>query len=179
MGWDQWRMHVIPKLKCILRVRLSHLVLSSHLQQQKEEEDGWQGLATAHQGSGPRVSGLHGPAGLWAETGRNHHAQEAGHSRSAEEACQGMFTLPVIRIWVRLSTVPRQRGAWTLLKQTVPCHDEHLNATRTIPHRQWYATCRTLGLVGCKAYRKSTTVVRFGSLSTRALESLKCAQFSS
>ena len=135
-------------------LRLSHPVLSSHLQQQKEEEDGWQGLATAHQGSGPRVSGLHGPAGLWAETGRNHHAQEAGHSRSAEEACQGMFTLPVLRLSVRLSTVPRQRRAWTLLKQTVPCHNEHLNATRTIPHRQWYATCRTLGLVGCKSVPK-------------------------
>lgn len=38
------------------------------------------------QGTGPRVSGLHGSAGFWEEAGPDHHAQEAGHSGGPQEA---------------------------------------------------------------------------------------------
>lgn len=36
-----------------------------------------------------RVSGIHGPAGVWEKTRSDHHAEEARHSGSSEETHQG------------------------------------------------------------------------------------------
>lgn len=39
--------------------------------------------------AGPRVSGLHGSAGVWAQTGPDHNAQACGHPGSTEETNEG------------------------------------------------------------------------------------------
>lgn len=38
------------------------------------------------QGAGPRVSGLHGSAGVWKEAGSDHHAKEVGYPGGPQEA---------------------------------------------------------------------------------------------
>lgn len=40
--------------------------------------------------AGPWVSGLHGPACIWAQAGPDHHAQTRGHPGGPEEADEGI-----------------------------------------------------------------------------------------
>lgn len=82
------------------------------------------------QGTGPRVSGLHGSAGFREEAGSDHHAQEAGHSGSPEEAHKGtiqfkFFTPEVLkslrfRPQINFKAIPKPRGRthhykWTFI----------------------------------------------------------------
>lgn len=47
-------------------------------------------------GAGPRISGLHGSAGFWAQIGPDHHAQTCGHSGGTEETNEGIKNKKII-----------------------------------------------------------------------------------
>lgn len=44
--------------------------------------------------AGPRIAGVHGPAGIRAQTGPDHHAQTGGHPGGAQETNEGIEIKP-------------------------------------------------------------------------------------